>query len=136
MIGKLSGWTPWWGPWTITQYGVLIGSFLILKISAPLWARFSGPINTVLMIGVSFASAWYLRSAKVEGRSPLRAAIGLVTLLVAPPAGRRQGRPARPAGVPRRLRGGWVFVRELPASPVGEPPLPARGRRARSGRGG
>jgi hypothetical protein len=136
VIGKLSGWTPWWGPWTITQYGVLVGGFLVLKITGPLWARFSGPVNAVLLIGVPFGLAWYARSAKVEGRSPLRAAIGLAALLVVPPTGRRQGRPVRQPGLARRLRGGWVFVRELPATPLGQPPLPVRTRRASKRRGG
>ena len=137
VIGKLSGWTPWWGPWTITQYGVLLGTFLLLKMTGPLWARFGGPMNLVLLIGLPFTLAWFARSAKVEGRSPHRAALGLLTLLAAPPTGRRQGRAVRPPRA-HRLAGAWVFVQELPATPLGEPALPARrarGRRVRLAKG-
>ncbi len=26
VIGKIGGWHPWWGPMTVTQYAVLVGS--------------------------------------------------------------------------------------------------------------
>jgi hypothetical protein len=114
VIGKIGGWTPIWGPATPAQYGIGIASALLLIATRRFWAYLPGPLEVVVFLAVPFGLAWYLRAAKIEGRAPLRALVGLYTLLATPPKGELGGKPVidrRPA----RLEGGWVRVSDLPS---------------------
>lgn len=111
VIGVIGGWAlPW--PVTPTQLGVLIGSFLLLLKTRPLWGAFlPGFVSLTILGGLPLLGAWMVRYFRVEGRSPVRAAAGGLSYLIRPRAGTLQGRPFRcpPA---RRLDAGPVFVRE------------------------
>lgn len=109
VIGKIGGWHPWWGPMTITQYAVLVGAAVALLQTRSLWAHLPGPTNLLVGLVVPFALAWLVRHARVEGRSPLRAAVGALGYFVAPRHGTCGGRPARRPRA-RRLTGGTVPV--------------------------
>lgn len=113
VIGKIAGWAPIWGPATPAQYGVGIGSVVLLLVTKGSWAHLPGPLDGVVILVVPFLLAWMIRSARVEERPPLRFLLGLLALLTTPPKGVMHGRPVvepRPA----RLDGGWVFLSSLP----------------------
>jgi hypothetical protein len=114
VIGKIAGWAPLWGPATPAQYGVGVGSALLLLWTMRFWGHLPGPANLLVVIAVPFGLAWALRAARFEHRAPLRALVGLVTLLTTPPKGRVNGR-AYFEPRPRPLRGTRIFVSELPA---------------------
>lgn len=113
VIGKIAGWTPIWGPATPSQYGLGVGSMILLLLTRKIWAHGPGPMNAIVVVAVPFALAWLARAARIEDRPPIRFFIGLMTLLTAPPKGQRDGRPVLE---PRRrtLRGGWIFLNALP----------------------
>lgn len=121
VVGKLSGWTPWWGPATPTQYGVGVGVALLLLSSRRLWAHLPGALNLLVGIGLPFGLAWAVRSARFEHRTPARALLGLLSYLAVPRTGRLHGRRA-PTPRPRRLHGSWIFVAALPAGRRNEAP--------------
>jgi hypothetical protein len=112
VIGKIAGWTPWWGPATPAQYVIAIATGLTLLATKGIWAHL-GPLNLLVIIGLPFGLAWYVRSARIEHRSPERAMLGFLTLLSVPPMGTRDGRPARDPR-PARARGCRVWVAALP----------------------
>lgn len=95
VIGKLpnGGRIPG-GPYTLTQLGVMVGAFLLLVGTRGLWAHF-GLVNLVLLVGVPYGLAWGVRHARVEGRDPARAALGLLVLYSQPRTGRLAGNPIR-----------------------------------------
>ncbi len=95
VIGKIGGWTlP--SPVSPAQLGVLVGSFVLAVQTRRLWAHLPPVMNLVVIAGLPLALAWAVRHLRMEGRSPVRMAAGLVSLLSAPPGGTRQGRPLRP----------------------------------------
>lgn len=112
VIGKIGGWVPWWGPATPTQYGVGVGSVLLLLSTRSVWAHF-GPMNVLILVATPFALAWSLRAARIENRAPYKALLGLLTLLASAPHGTLRGRPVRRTR-PVRLGGDPVFVSESP----------------------
>jgi len=114
VIGKIGGWAPLWGPATPTQYGVAVGSAIALLWTRQYWGILPGPLNLLIIVGIPFALAWAVRSARFEHRAPMRALAGLVTLFTAPPKGRVNGR-AYFEPRPDPLRGNRIFVAELPA---------------------
>jgi len=106
VIGKLQGFSLPGGPYTITQVGMFIGALLVLILTRGLWARFPGVINLVIMVGLPYGLAWAARHARVEGRDPFRAALGLLTYFPAARSGRLHGhayRSPRPAHMTGRL---------------------------------
>src|SRR5918911_672861 len=76
VIGKLSGWTPWWG-----------------LATRRLWGHLPGAGNLVVLLTVPFLLAWSVRAARFEGRTPARALLGLLTYASVPRGGRVRGRP-------------------------------------------
>src|SRR5687767_1204666 len=77
VIGKLSGWTPWWGPATPAQYCVGAGVAMLLLTTRRIWAHLPGALDLVVLIGLPFGLAWAARSARFEHRNPARALLGL-----------------------------------------------------------
>ena len=127
VIGKIGGWTlP--SPVSPAQLGVLIGSFVLLVQTRRLWAQLPAVMNLVVLAGVPLGLAWAVRHLRMEGRSPVRMAAGVVCLLSAPPGGARQGRPLRPTR-PVACRGRVLLDPGTPPSarPVPAPPV-RRGR--------
>jgi hypothetical protein len=92
---------------TITQIGVFLVGLLAVNQTWRFWAPLLPPVVAAIAgVGVPALVAWLARRVRLEGRSPLRAAVGSVLLWSAPPAGTIGGRPAResPAGDPGRHR--------------------------------
>ncbi len=114
VIGKIGGWAPLWGPATPTQYGLGVGSALLLLWTRKYWAHLLGPLNLVVAVGVPFGLAWAVRAARFEHRAPARALLGFAMLLTTPPKGRINGRPYFEPR-PNPLRGNRIFIAELPA---------------------
>ncbi|MFF5170581.1 hypothetical protein ACFY25_33610 [[Kitasatospora] papulosa] len=90
VLGKLGDWVIWFGPYTPAQLAVLGGGALLL-VRTFAWWSWMGPVPVVLWL----VSVWAVRGAKINGRSPLTAALGCLTLLARHPAGRIRGRVAR-----------------------------------------
>jgi hypothetical protein len=129
VIGKISGWAPWWGPATPTQYGVGVATALLLLWTKRFWAHLPGALDLGIAIGLPFLLAWTVRSARFEHRNPARALLGLLTLLTMPPGGRLHGRSVRRPR-PVHLGGTRIFVselahREAPAAVAPAPAVPA-----------
>ncbi|MFC7182019.1 hypothetical protein ACFQMG_20935, partial [Kitasatospora paranensis] len=96
VIGKLpgAGRLPG-GPYTITQIVTMVLVFVVLIITKAVWAHF-GPGNVLIMIVVPWGVAFALRYARMDGRDPARALLGVFTYASTPRAGRLAGRPVRP----------------------------------------
>ena len=111
VIGVIGGWAlPW--PVTPTQLGVLIGTFLVLLKTRPLWGAFlPGFVSLTVLGGLPLLATWAVRYFRVEGRSPVRAAAGGLSYLIRPRAGTLHGQPFR-CPTPRHLDAGPVFVRD------------------------
>lgn len=108
VIGKIQGYTlP--SPWTPTQLGVLVASFLALLWSRPVWAHLGGLLNLVVLLGVPMALMWCARHLRMEGRSPLRMGMGALAYVARPRQGTVHGR-AHPRPRPCRLGDRRLFV--------------------------
>ncbi|MEV7304326.1 hypothetical protein [Streptomyces clavifer] len=103
VLGKLGDWVIWFGPYTPAQLAVLGGGALLL-VKTFAWWSWMGPVPVVLWL----VSVWAVRGAKINGRSPLTAALGCLTLLARHPAGRIRGRVARDRQ-PTMLSGTFVI---------------------------
>jgi hypothetical protein len=116
-----SRWTLPFGPYTLTQLGVLAGSVYVL-VSYPQWWAFFGPLNVVVGVGLPLVLTYAVRRTRIEGRDPLRAAAAWLGYLTQSRTGYLGGRAWRP---PRRQRmgGGVVVVAELPADLAAVAPL-------------
>ena len=119
VIGKIGGYSL---PIQLSpvQLLVLIVSFLVLLWTRALWAHLPGTFNLLVQVLVPLGLAWALRHLRVEGRSPIRMAFGLVSYASTPRDGQVDGRPYREGGS-RPLRGARLFVAEFEASPSREP---------------
>ncbi|MER5556174.1 hypothetical protein ABT001_31660 [Streptomyces sp. NPDC002793] len=90
VLGKLGDWVIWFGPYTPAQLAVLGGGALLL-VRTFAWWSWTGPVPVVLWL----VAVWAVRGAKINGRSPMTAAMGWLSLLARHPAGRIAGRVAR-----------------------------------------
>ena len=94
VIGKIQGYTlP--SPWTPTQLGVLVASFLVLLWTRPVWAHLGGFLNLLVLLGVPVALMWCVRHLRMEGRSPARMGMGALAYVVRPRGGSLHGRAQR-----------------------------------------
>ncbi|WP_406451553.1 conjugal transfer protein [Streptomyces sp. NBC_00876] len=116
--GRLPG-----GPYTITQIVTMVGVFVLLLGLRDLWAVF-GLGNALVMIIVPWGLAWLMRYARMDGRDPARALLGLITYGTTPPGGRLAGRPQRTFKA--KLVTGRVTIRLRPAAPDPSPAPEAR----------
>jgi hypothetical protein len=104
VLGRIAGWAP---PFqlSVTQLGVLVGSFLMLTWSRPMWSHLTPPgASLILLVGVPVALAWAIRRVRVEGRSLPRAALGWLSLWSQPRLGSVGGRPVRGVRGVRAIR--------------------------------
>lgn len=91
VVGKIGGLPlPW--PLTIAQLVVLVGSLVLLIATRPLWSVVSPFPDLLTIIAVPAGLTWAARHLRLEGRSPFKAAVGLMYLLAAPRRGRVRGR--------------------------------------------
>lgn len=125
VIGQIQGWTIPFGPYTATQLGVLLGGLWLLVQTFGIWSRL-GPFS-LLALALPPLATWAVRHARIDGRSPFRAACGLALLLAEPRCGRIHGRLAhrpRPVTLTGAVRiaplpqaaAEPIAVREAPAS--------------------
>ncbi|HEX6419036.1 MAG TPA: TcpE family conjugal transfer membrane protein [Acidimicrobiales bacterium] len=106
VIGQIGGWTP---PFQLSlpQVGVLLGTYLLELQTWRWWgALLPGTVGLVVAVGLPCVLAWAVRSARIEGRSLVRAALGYLVFASAPRTGWVAGRPYRhsPAADLRRAR--------------------------------
>ena len=95
VIGKLpGGGRILGGPYTLTQVGVMVGSIIVLRVAAPVWAHLSYG-DALVYMAVPYGLGYLVRRARFEGREPLRAGAGALTAFGAPPRGRLRGRAWR-----------------------------------------
>ncbi|WP_028649012.1 hypothetical protein [Nocardiopsis sp. CNT312] len=128
MIGKIQGWTLPLGPFTGLQIGVLVTSLWLLVQTARLWSGL-GPL-AVLPLCLPIAATWAVRHAHIEGRPPLHALAGYLSLLTAPRQGTIGGRPATALNPrPTRLTGALTIEPATSPRPEHEPPPPDPGLR-------
>jgi hypothetical protein len=120
VIGQIQGWTIPFGPYTATQLGVLLGGLWLVVQTFGVWSQL-GPFS-LLVLAMPPLATWAVRHARIDGRSPFRAACGLALLLAEPGCGRIHGRLARP---PRPVMlTGAVRVAHLPQA--AEEPIAVR----------
>jgi hypothetical protein len=109
VIGQIGGWTP---PFqlSVPQVGVLLVSYFV---EVQTWRYWGGllprTVAIVLALALPCALAWAVRSARVEGRSLARAAVGFVMFAWSPRVGQVGGRPYR-AARPMHLGAARVYV--------------------------
>jgi hypothetical protein len=97
VIGQIGGWT---SPvqLSLPQVGVLLVTYLVEVQTWRWWGAFlPRMVGVVAALGLPFLLAWAVRSARVEGRSLVRAALGYLAFASAPRDGHVGGRPNRPA---------------------------------------
>jgi hypothetical protein len=93
VVGKIQGVSLPFGPYTATQLAVLLGGGWMLVQTFRFWTHL-GPAGLLVLVFPP-AAAWAVRHAKIEGRSPVRAAAGFLALLAEPRHGRIGGHLAR-----------------------------------------
>lgn len=98
MIGRMPGGRGqlWGGPYTLSQFAVAGACLLVLWQTHVLWAHFGTVGNALVLLGVPAVAAWAARRARIEGRDPLRAAVGVARFIAAPAQGRVAGRAWKP----------------------------------------
>lgn len=134
VLGKVADFKIPLGPYTPAQIAVAVGGALLL-IWTVAWWSWMGPLPLVAW-GVAI---WLVRRPKFAGRSPLPAAVGWLTLLGQPAAGRIGGRTAKDRTA-RVLLGGFGIedldnstAAPAPARHPAAPP-PGRPQQRRAGR--
>lgn len=135
VVGRIGGWAlP--TPLSPAQLLAGLGTFSALAATAGVWQPATpGVAKIVVLAGVPVAAGWAIRHARVEGRSPLRAAVGWLRLVLSPAAGVVRGRAhPRPrtvrlrAGVPVQSTGAAATAAKRPAVPTGGNVPPGRSR--------
>ena len=115
VIGRVAGWRL---PWALsaTQLGVIAGATGLLLSTRPLWAHLGGVGNLAVFCLAVGGAGWAVRHWRIEGRSPLRVAAGVITVALAPGCRRgiRNGVPVRRSR-PVRSQATEVTVTQLPA---------------------
>jgi hypothetical protein len=91
VLGNIGGWTLPLGPYTPAQLVVAGVGVLALIETYGVWAPVLGPVP-VFAWG---AAVWAVRSARIGGRVPGAALLGVLTAALEPRAGRIGGRTAR-----------------------------------------
>jgi hypothetical protein len=99
-------------PVTIPQLAVWVGVFVALWYSEPMWSVVAGSLQVVVLLGAPTVAAILIRHLRLEGRSPVAMAAGLMMLALAPRNGTLAGRPLhlpRPA-----IYGGRLVIEPTP----------------------
>lgn len=91
-------------PLSPAQAITFLTSFITLFLTRGLWGfLLPGTITFLVLVGVPIGLTWAVRHLRLEGRSPLKTAVGICTLWLAPPQGVLRGATAR-TPQPVRLR--------------------------------
>ena len=93
VIGRIGGWAP---PVQLSfvQLGTLAATLVLLAMSWNVWAPSLPPLLRLMVVTtVPAASCWGVRRTRLEGRSLVRTAIGVLTLACQPRDGSLHGRP-------------------------------------------
>ena len=85
------------GPYSIHQLVAFLVALGLVWISRGLWGSL-GPVAVMLALMFPFAASFFVRHARVEGRSPFAVIAGWLTYWTSPAAGRLRGRTFRPKG--------------------------------------
>lgn len=96
IIGHVAGWRL---PWAVsaTQLGAVAATTAVLLATRPVWAHLGGVGNLIVFSVVVGMVGWAVRYWRVEGRSPIRVAVGVATLMLGSRASLYgNGRPVRP----------------------------------------
>ncbi|MEU5436443.1 hypothetical protein AB0G73_24115 [Streptomyces sp. NPDC020719] len=120
VLGKVADFKIPLGPYTPAQIAVAaVGGLLLIETVA--WWTWLGPIPLAGWV----VAIWAVRRPKFAGRAPLPAAVGWLTLLIQPAAGRIGGRPARDRA-PHFVTGGFL-IEDLDRETKAGPPPRVRG---------
>lgn len=123
VIGKVGGYAlP--TPLTPAQVVVLLGTVGVELATREHWARLPGALDLLVAMVLPIVLAWAVRHATVEGRAPLRFAMGLLAYATRPRRGVRGGHPI---GLARPVR---TTLRAV-ARASGQTPARAGGRHRR-----
>ena len=116
IIGRVAGWRlPW--ALSVIQLGAVGGTAVALLATRPVWAHLGGVGNLVLFSLIVGGAGWAARHWRIEGRSPIAAAAGILSVALLP--ARRSTRNGRPVRAPRPARASApVTVSALPDSGV------------------
>lgn len=123
VIGKFADWKLPLGPYNAVQIAVMsLGGLLLVKTSG-LWWSLLGPVPVVAWVALIFVC----RRHKVAGRTPVGAALGVLTRIAQPAGGRIHHRAARDRR-PSSLTGGFTLQSLVPLDVSGpaEPAAAAR----------
>ncbi|GAX57785.1 hypothetical protein SO3561_09355 [Streptomyces olivochromogenes] len=124
VLGKVADWRIPLGPYTPAQIAVAVGGgFLLVKTIS--WWSWMGPVP----IAAWLLAIWAVRRAKINGRTPMQAALGWVLLGWQPRGGRIGGRAARDRA-PRALLGGFTLEDAFAPTAVLAPAVAAAPARA------
>ena len=91
VLGRVGDWTLPLGPYTPAQLVVAWVGVMVLIETYGLWAGALGPLP-VFALG---AAVWAVRSARIGGRVPAAALLGLISAALEPRSGRIGARAAR-----------------------------------------
>jgi len=117
IIGRIAGWRlPW--PLSVTQLGAVATTAVVLLAARPVWAHLGGVGNLAVFCLVVGSAGWAARRWRIEGRSPIAAAVGILSVALLP--SRRVTRNGRPVRAERPVGGSApVTVTSLPDREVG-----------------
>ena len=102
IIGRVAGWRlPW--ALSVTQLGAVGATAVALLATRPVWAHLGGVGNLALFCLIVGGAGWAARHWRIEGRSPIAAAVGILSVTLLP--GRRCTRNGRPVRAVRPARG-------------------------------
>ena len=116
IIGRVAGWRlPW--ALSVTQLGAVGATAVVLLATRPVWAHLGSVGNLVLFSLFVGCTGWAARHWRIEGRSPIAAAAGILSVALLP--ARRSTRNGLPVRARRPGRGSApVMVSALPDSDV------------------
>ena len=92
VLGKIGGWSP---PvqLSIAQVLVLVSCYGVLLWGWRVWAVGPGTLNALFFALAPWAPTWALRAVRIEGRDPLRTALGVLAYASSSRRGVYLGRP-------------------------------------------
>ena len=102
IIGRVAGWRlPW--ALSVTQLGAIGATAVALLATRPVWTHLGGVGNLVLFSLFVGGAGWAARHWRIEGRSPIVAAVGILSVALLP--ARRVTRNGRRVRSPRPVGG-------------------------------
>lgn len=81
----------WGGPYTYTQIGVYVVAVVVAVKTRQLWATDNLLLQIFVIVAVPPVLTWLVRRARIEGRDPIHALLGLLIYLNRPTSGSLHG---------------------------------------------